>query len=151
MTIIASRPDFCQAAPAAPERPVAAKLKKSRAADAAGTYTVQPGDYLTRLARERGLAVAQLVAWNGLRSETVVPGQRLRLTAPAADAPHGAAATPNVPVPNPADVPRTHLVQPGDTLYNISRRFGVSVQELRELNHLTSDEVKLGQKLVVRG
>ena len=133
----------------APERPVATKLKKSRPADATGTYTVQPGDYLTRLARERGLTVAQLVAWNGLRSETVVPGQRLRLAAPAADAPHGAAATPNVPVPNPADVSKTHLVQPGDTLYNISRRFGVSVQELRELNHLTSDEVKLGQKLLV--
>jgi membrane-bound lytic murein transglycosylase D len=44
----------------------------------------------------------------------------------------------------------THTVEHGDTLYNISRRFGVSVQELRRLNHLASDEVKLGQKLVVQ-
>ena len=113
---------------------------------------MQPGDNLTRLARERGLTVAQLVAWNGLRSETVVPGQRLRLAAPTdTDAARGAAAAVRPAAPGPADVPKTHLVQPGDTLYNISRRFGVSVQELRELNHLTSDEVKLGQKLVVRG
>jgi membrane-bound lytic murein transglycosylase D len=44
---------------------------------------------------------------------------------------------------------KVHLVQPGDTLFNISRRFGVSVQDLRRVNHLTSDEVKLGQKLLV--
>ncbi len=115
---------------------------------AAGSYTVQPGDYLTKLARERGLSVAQLVAWNHLVSETVVPGQRLRLTAPT----NGEAVRPAM-ASRPADIgsnkAKTHQVQPGDTLYNISRRFGVSVQQLRELNHLTTDEVQLGQKLLV--
>ena len=47
------------------------------------------------------------------------------------------------------ETPKVHMVQPGDTLFNLSRRFRVSVQVLRELNHLTSDEVKLGQKLLV--
>jgi membrane-bound lytic murein transglycosylase D len=45
--------------------------------------------------------------------------------------------------------PQVHRVQQGDTLFNISRRFNVSVQVLRELNHLKTDEVKLGQKLLV--
>jgi membrane-bound lytic murein transglycosylase D len=41
-------------------------------------------------------------------------------------------------------------VQPGDTLYNISRRYqGVTVDQLRKLNNLKSDEVKPGQKLVI--
>ena len=115
---------------------------------ATGSYTVQPGDYLTKLARERGLSVAQLVAWNRLETETVVPGQRLHLTAPA-----GGEAVQFAPASGPADAgiskAKTHQVQPGDTLYNISRRFGVSVQQLRELNHLTTDEVQLGQKLLV--
>ncbi|MBF9223234.1 lytic transglycosylase domain-containing protein [Hymenobacter ruricola] len=130
---------------------------------AAGPYTVRKGDNLTRLAREHGVSVAQLVAWNKLASENVVLGQRLVFSEPAeADA----------AVETPRKQPRTaekalastakaggskpglssskvHLVQPGDTLFNISRRFGVSVQQLREVNHLTSDEVKLGQKLVV--
>ena len=44
---------------------------------------------------------------------------------------------------------RVHQVQPGDTLYNISRRFGISVEELRKLNKLPSDAVQLGQRLVV--
>ena len=145
-----------QAADATDEAPV---LKSTE-----GVYTVRRGDYLTRLARERGLRVAQLVAWNKLESETVVPGQRLVCRAPAA----AEAAGPEAPRPKPhreaaaaskaagvaraeapAAAPQVHRVQQGDTLFNLSQRFNVSVQVLRELNHLKSDEVQLGQKLLV--
>ncbi|GAA4037934.1 hypothetical protein GCM10022409_24000 [Hymenobacter glaciei] len=131
-----------------------------------GVYTVRRGDYLTRLARERGLSVAQLVAWNKLESETVVPGQKLVFQAPAADdatrqKPHRETAsrlsTPKTEVTASASrhpearpaTPQVHRVQQGDTLFKLSQRFNVSVQMLRELNHLKSDEVKLGQKLLV--
>ncbi|MFC7666851.1 LysM peptidoglycan-binding domain-containing protein [Hymenobacter humi] len=121
------------------------------------------GENLTKLARAHNVSVAQLVAWNNLDSETVVAGQRLVFTEPAATE-----AAPEVPRKSTKAISNTmtssasrstldkrigpakvHLVQPGDTLFNISRRFGVSVKELREVNHLTSDEVKLGQKLLV--
>ena len=129
-----------------------------------GTYTVRKGDYLTQLARAHGVRVAQLVAWNKLAAETVVPGQRLLLHAPADTeaAPEGVrspahartiaktkASEPGSALDKRLEMPKVHLVQPGDTMFNISRRFGVSVQTLRELNHLTTDEVKLGQKLLV--
>ena len=134
-----------------------------------GVYTVHKGDYLTKLARERGLSVAQLMAWNKLESETVVPGQRLVFQATAlveAEAPHSkprresaatqpaartglATARPGRSADADAAPPQVHRVQQGDTLFNISQRFNVSVQVLRELNHLKSDEVKLGQKLLV--
>ena len=131
------------------------------AAEPGVSYKVRRGDNLSRLAREHRLTVAQLMAWNGLDSETVVPGQRLALRAPAASAGAAATAPPRRPASavaaaaprpvreRPAVLPKVHLVQPGDTLFNLSRRFGVSVQLLRELNHLTSDEVRLGQKLLV--
>jgi membrane-bound lytic murein transglycosylase D len=45
----------------------------------------------------------------------------------------------------------THTVQPGDTLFSIAKRFGLTLTELKRLNHLASDQVKLGQKLVVGG
>ncbi|WP_052732852.1 LysM peptidoglycan-binding domain-containing protein [Hymenobacter terrenus] len=125
-------------------------------------YTVRKGDYLTKLAREHNLSVAQLMAWNNLESENVVPGQRLVFRAPAdadtapeprkqrkASAKAVAVASPRATANKQVGAPQVHRVQPGDTLFNISRRFKVSVQRLREVNHLTSDEVKLGQKLVV--
>ncbi len=43
-----------------------------------------------------------------------------------------------------------HVVEKGDTLYNISRRYGTTVDSLRRLNQLTESSVlKIGQKLVV--
>lgn len=127
-----------------------------------GPYTVRKGDNLTKLAREHNLSVAQIVAWNKLESEAVVLGQRLVFRAPA-DAEEAVetsrkqpkatakvvAAAPRTTADKRLETPKVHLVQPGDTLFNISRRFNVSVQMLRDLNHLKSDEVKLGQKLLV--
>ncbi|MGI4761430.1 MAG: LysM peptidoglycan-binding domain-containing protein [Janthinobacterium lividum] len=133
----------------APEVIVAAKSATAPLAKGE-LYTVRPGDDLTHLARARGVSVAQVRAWNQLPGETVLAGQRLRFSAPAvADAVatrsvHAAATE------RPEPHFSTHTVQAGDTLYNISRRFKVSVQELRRLNHLTTDDVKLGQKLVVQ-
>lgn len=42
-----------------------------------------------------------------------------------------------------------HLVQPGDTLWNISRKRNVSVEQIRRLNGLKSDALKPGQKIVL--
>jgi len=115
----------------------------------AEVYTVRPGDDLTHLARARGVSIAQVREWNQLPSEMVVAGQRLRFgPGPAGAVAASPARTRSAERPEPQL--STHVVQPGDTLYNISRRFKVSVQELRRLNHLTSDDVKLGQKLVVQ-
>jgi membrane-bound lytic murein transglycosylase D len=112
-------------------------------------YTVRPGDDLTHLARTHAVTVAQVREWNQLPTESVLAGQRLRFSAPA---PSAMATQParSRSVERPEPHFSTHTVQSGDTLYNISRRFKVSVQELRRLNHLTSDDVKLGQKLVVQ-
>ncbi|WP_019946307.1 lytic transglycosylase domain-containing protein [Hymenobacter aerophilus] len=134
-------------------------------------YVVKPGDFLEKIATANGLTVAQLKAWNQLGSYVLQPGQELTLKAPpaavaseavadliettretaaVAQAPARRAASPAVAPVSPA--PHLHLVQPGDTLYNISRRYqGLTVQRLRELNNLKSDAVQPGQKLVVGG
>jgi hypothetical protein len=44
---------------------------------------------------------------------------------------------------------KTYTVVKGDTLFNISKRFGLSVDDLKALNNLESNNIKLGQKLVV--
>ncbi|QJX46286.1 LysM peptidoglycan-binding domain-containing protein [Hymenobacter taeanensis] len=131
-------------------------------------YVVRRGDFIEKIARERNLTVAQVMSWNHLTSEVVQPGQKLVLHPTTADQETEAtptvvvasakpmrAAAPTEPKEAAAKMPappKVHLVQPGDTLYNISRRYqGVTVEKLRQLNNLKSDDVKPGQKLLVAG
>ena len=43
----------------------------------------------------------------------------------------------------------THIVVTGDTLYNISRRYNVSVDSLRSANHMSDDNIRLGKVLTI--
>ena len=58
--------------------------------------------------------------------------------------------------PGPTDMqmdakgsPNIHVVKPGETLYRISRRYGVKVDTLRKWNKLPDDIIEVGQKLIV--
>ncbi len=43
-----------------------------------------------------------------------------------------------------------HIVQKGETLYRISKKYGVSVEKLQKLNHLSAGQpLRIGQKLLV--
>jgi LysM repeat protein len=44
---------------------------------------------------------------------------------------------------------KKHTVVKGDTLFNISRRYGITVAELKELNKMTSNDLVLGAELLV--
>jgi flagellum-specific peptidoglycan hydrolase FlgJ len=44
---------------------------------------------------------------------------------------------------------KIYTVKQGDTLYNISKRFGITVDELKALNSIADDHIAIGQKLVV--
>ena len=43
----------------------------------------------------------------------------------------------------------TYVVKKGDTLYSISRKFNISVNELKDLNNLTNNEIYPGQELII--
>jgi nucleoid-associated protein YgaU len=45
--------------------------------------------------------------------------------------------------------PTVHVVKPGETLYRISRRYGVTVDKVRKWNKLPDDIIEVGQKLIV--
>lgn len=60
------------------------------------------------------------------------------------------------PVPGPTDSlegstgsPAVHVVKPGETLYRISRRYGVTVDKIRKWNKLPDDIIEVGQRLTV--
>ena len=43
------------------------------------SYTVRSGDTLSEIAERHGCSVSDLKSWNGLRSSTIVPGQKLKV------------------------------------------------------------------------
>ncbi|NDJ54748.1 MAG: LysM peptidoglycan-binding domain-containing protein [Chloroflexi bacterium] len=102
------------------------------------TYTVQPGDNLFRIALNNGLTVNQLAAANGISNPNVLSAGTV-LTIPCPDGSTGDAGG----SPEAAD---TYIVQPGDNLFRIAQRFGVTFQQLAEFNGITNpDQIEVGQ------
>ena len=48
-------------------------------------------------------------------------------------------------------VPALHTVKSGDTLYSIAKRYGITVDELKRINNLTSNTLSIGQILKIKG
>ena len=94
-------------------------------------YVVQRGDTLSAIARRYNISVQTLMSYNRLNSTTIYVGQQL--------------AIPGSSDPGPV-YPTTYVVQLGDTLSAIARRFGTTAAALMQVNHLTSTTI-----YVVRG
>lgn len=101
-------------------------------------YTVVKGDSLWSIARKFGVTVQALRDANNLTSDTLTVGQLLRIpTSGGTDNGTGG----NV----------TYTVQRGDSLWSIASRYGISVNDLRQANNLTSDTLSVGQVLIIPG
>ncbi|MFZ7942475.1 LysM peptidoglycan-binding domain-containing protein [Neobacillus sp. 19] len=122
------------------------------------TYTVVSGDALIKIANRYSVTVGELQQWNGLKSTLIYVGQVLKVSAP------GQTVTitvpqPAKPAPTPAPAPTPgvqaptseYTVKSGDSLSKIGVQFGMTVQQLKTLNNLTSDMIYVGQKLKVTG
>ena len=103
----------------------------------AGSYTVQAGDTLYRIANRFGMSVAQLKAHNGLSSDTISVGQQLVVSG-VSESSYNA--------PSEAST-GSYTVQVGDTLFSIYRKTGVSVDRLQQLNQLAGTTIQPGQVL----
>lgn len=106
---------------------------------------VQPGDNLNSIAARHGITPKQLAAANGITLHTVLnPG--FRLSVPSAD--FVVAEEPSAPAPDIGGAAGpTVTVQPGDSLWNIARQHGTTVETIKELNGLTTDSLRAGQSL----
>jgi peptidoglycan DL-endopeptidase LytE len=106
------------------------------------TYPVQPGDTLARIAAKTGVTPKALKTANRLKGSRlqanqilVIPSKKVRNTAKS----------------NPSSLPRReeYVVKKGDTLFGIARKTGLSVTELREVNRLRGNALKVGQKFTL--
>jgi len=113
--------------------------KKSKTGDKE-YYIVQPGETLYDVAQKNGIQLKYLKEYNNItNSETVEPDDKLYLQ-PGLKKPGTE--------PEKADY-KMHLVAPKEGLYAIARKYNVTVQQLKEWNKLDTDNVKIGQEIIV--
>ena len=114
-------------------------------------YRVQNGDVIGLIAERYHVRVSDIRSWNNLRSNMIRIGQPLVIwVRPGSKpAPSYAKASKPAPKPIPLDA-KTYVVQPGDTLWDISRKFeGLSIEKIKKLNNLKDHKIKPGQKLIL--
>ena len=104
-------------------------------------YTVQWGDSLYAIAGRFGVTIDAIVAANGLANANWIwAGQVLIIPV----------GTP--PGPGPVPGPTTHVVQPGENLYRIALRYGVSIDAIVAANGIINPwYIRVGQVLTIPG
>jgi membrane-bound lytic murein transglycosylase D len=118
-------------------------------------YTIRSGDSLWTISQRFRVSVNNLTAWNGLNSNSIIrPGQKLEIW-PGNSSEGTRVAVAAVPAINAEYVVNEnghvhYTVKKGDSLWQISQLFGVSVNQLQQWNKLTGNAtLQPGQKLVL--
>lgn len=99
-------------------------------------YTVKAGDTLYGIANEYNLTVDELKNMNNLKNNNLSVGQKLLVSGTGENIVDGSDYD-------------TYVVKSGDNLYAIARKFGTTVDKLKDINNLSSNLLSIGQKLLV--
>jgi membrane-bound lytic murein transglycosylase D len=117
-------------------------------------YIVRSGDVLGDIANENNVTLDKLKKWNNLSTNTIKVGQKLIVGYPNGEPEVKPKITTveenNTSSPAKNTSTQEHIVKSGESLYSISKKYGLSIDELKKLNNLTANEVKVGQKLLVK-
>jgi membrane-bound lytic murein transglycosylase D len=111
-------------------------------------YTVRSGDYLGKIAERNSCSVRQIQQWNNMSGTSLRVGQKLVL--------HANSVQPQKPsTPTPAVIEKSgnniyYSVRSGDTLWDIAKDRGVSLEDLKRWNAgVNFNNMKPGQKLII--
>lgn len=139
---------------AAAPKPTQKPVTSTPAPNSTSTYTVVAGDTLSKIAVKFKTTVAVLQQTNKLSGTTIYVNQKLIVPgAPTVSTP-APVTQPTTPPPTVATPPTNttvYTVVAGDSLSKIGAKFKVSVASLKAWNNLTSDVIRVGQKLNVQG
>ena len=114
------------------------------------TYVVQPGDSLSRIAREFETTAQEIAQINGIvNPNSIFRGQQLIIPL-AEPATADASAVPEASATPSAQSEMLYTIQPGDTLYRISLEFDVPLAELIEANNIeNAGRIAVGEQIVI--
>ena len=121
-------------------------------------YIVQRGDYLAKISKKYNVTINSIKRLNNLKDDNIRIGQKLKLPGKIEvgeqKVPEGAfakdpKATAKKPYAAYTGATKEYVVKSGDTLGAIAYGNGINIRQLKELNGLTSDSLKIGQKLKI--
>ena len=112
-------------------------------------HIVRSGDAISLLAEKYKVRSADIRAWNNLSGNLIRIGQRLKIWV---NDEYYNSINSNTLIAKQEPVPiisgKIHLVQPGESLWEISRMYdGLTIEKIKKLNNLTSNKIMPGQKL----
>lgn len=101
------------------------------------TYTVQKGDNLYNIASRYNTSVSTIQNLNNLNGTNLTIGQQLKI--PTTSNLSGSVGS----------SPQVYIVKSGDSLYSIAKKFNTTVDILKNINNLTSNNLSIGQQLKI--
>lgn len=116
-----------------------------------GFHMVRPGETLTMIARKYGIAPKTLMAANKMRNRNMVQvGQRLHIPGKIAAGKTNREQDPREQRAEAKPVTTSHKVKRGESLWSIAQLYGISVNQIKALNHMRNNHLEMGMELVVR-
>lgn len=113
------------------------------------TYEVKQGDTLYGISKALNVTIAELQEWNDLDGNEIELGQQLvYYVADQNEMQTGSSAS--LVSQNPGSQNEFYIVKSGDSLYKIAGDHNMTVDELRSLNDLTDDILRIGQRITVK-
>jgi len=109
-------------------------------------HTVQPSETLFSISKEYNVSIAELKAWNNLSSNNLQVGQTLTIY----PSNQSNRKKQHIVVNKETQQNSYYTVKSGDSLYRIAHAHGMTVNELKKLNDLSSNTIHVGQRLTVR-
>ncbi|WP_395049507.1 LysM peptidoglycan-binding domain-containing protein [Flavobacterium sp.] len=123
------------------------KTKKSIKTDTlssnvAAYYVVQKGDNLSNIAKNHNVSVAEIKEWNHLSNASIQLGMSLQVSDNVVNSKEELAMAPKLENVE-------YIVKKGDNLGSISKKFGSSLDDLKQWNNLQDNTIALGRSLIV--
>lgn len=114
-------------------------------------YKVRSGDVLGIIAQRYRVRVSDIKKWNKLNSNVIRVGQRLNIWVYPGTKSVAIASKKTInPVTIDYSGKKVYTVQPGDTLWDIAKKYeGLDIEKIKELNKLKNSRIMPGQKLII--
>jgi membrane-bound lytic murein transglycosylase D len=112
------------------------------ATDTASFYVVQKGDNLGNIAKKYNVTVEEIKTWNHLSDVNIKLGTSLQVANKSVETKEE-----NTPAPKLENI--EYVVLKGDNLGKIAKKFGTSLEDLKQWNNLKDQNIALGVSLIV--